>query len=472
MAGLYPLIKGPHYATELEITINHIAQNDQVFFMTCNGQLKRCITNPLGIKNRCEKCIARREYDLMSTGISHLIKRITPQENSKLNLNIPDFSSINQLKTFNIDNIDIGMGVASSLISDIRDPSPDMKQYRERIINNINISYQHKLAFEMLLEQVQPDIFYLFNGRYSFVRPLLRMAQQKKILTYVHESGSLFNSYSLFKNTYPHDLAAGKERIDKKWEAEQDLSRKQSLAIQWFNNRRKGIYTNRRESFTRLQVIGKLPNMNDDKINIGIFNSSEDEFEAIEGWENPIYKNQIDALQTLVQDTRWNSNIHFFLRVHPNLKNKNNSQTKYIEQLSSDRITVIAAEASISTYDLIDACDAIITYGSTVGIESSFFGTPSILLGRSQYEDMGVCIRPKSHDELVDIINNKRYLTVDLDQVRTNAFKYAYYFATEGIPFRHFTQTNLWEFERNKTTCYQRFCWRLLSALKGRCLRK
>jgi hypothetical protein len=65
---------------------------------------------------------------------------------------------------------------------------------------------------------------------------------------------------------------------------------------------------------------------------------------------------------------------------------------------------VIPAESPVHSYSLVDASDVVITYGSTVGIEASYAGKVSILMGRAVYEDLDVVIKPDSHAEMVEIL--------------------------------------------------------------------
>ena len=57
-----------------------------------------------------------------------------------------------------------------------------------------------------------------------------------------------------------------------------------------------------------------------------------------------------------------------------------------------------------------------------MGVEATFWGKPSILLGRSLYENLNACYTPKNVDELISLIE-KDIPAKD----RLGAIKYAYY---------------------------------------------
>jgi capsule polysaccharide export protein KpsC/LpsZ len=118
-----------------------------------------------------------------------------------------------------------------------------------------------------------------------------------------------------------------------------------------------------------------------------------------------------------------NPDIHFYLRIHPNLKGVTHKAHMELYDLGKyPNITIIPPESKVSSYALMDACDKVVTFGSSTGVEASYWGKPSILVGRSFYEMTGACYHMKSRDELVSAINN------DLpakDQL--GALKYAYF---------------------------------------------
>ena len=171
----------PHLATDLEIAIKHIKAGDEVHVIQCSGDLPSCEPNPNHIQLRCILCKSRGDKGL------NLIK--VPKENRhELNLkhftkdiNIPDIYTMDDLKECNIQGLDAGMAVASSMISMIREANVDMTQYQPFIKKNLLMSVAVYESIKYYLDKIQPDIFYLFNGRYSPLRPALRAAQEKKV---------------------------------------------------------------------------------------------------------------------------------------------------------------------------------------------------------------------------------------------------------------------------------------------------
>jgi hypothetical protein len=115
--------------------------------------------------------------------------------------------------------------------------------------------------------------------------------------------------------------------------------------------------------------------------------------------------------------------LHFYLRIHPNLKGVTHRDHMDLYQLKQyPNITIIPPESMVSTYALMDACEKVVTFGSTTGVEASYWGKPSILVGRSYYEMLDACYHVKSKEELAEAL--KAQLA---PKDRLGADKYGYF---------------------------------------------
>ena len=427
----------PHLATDLEIAAKHIDKGDDVHIIQCSGDLPSCEPNPNHFKLRCVSCKSKRDKGLALINLPEQNRHELALNKFVRNLDMPDFPSMQELKDFEIDGVDVGMTVASTLISMVRESDPDMSHFNNFIRENISMSIAIYDAIKHHLHEIEPDIFYLFNGRFAALRPALRAAQDLSVKTFVHERSGVLQRYILIEDTYPHDIEYQKAQIEKHWSDELPLTEKEDIARKWFKNRRggenQGWY-----SFTKTQKKEKLPDdFNTSKRNIAIYVSSEDEFESVPGWQNPIYKNQIDAINSII-NANTDENIKFYVRIHPNLKGLNNSQTRKLSELNGSNLTVIPADSKIDSYKLMDACEKTIAFGSTMGIESVFWGKPSILAGVSLYEGLEGCYIPKNHDEMIDLINRR------LDHLPSHgALKFGYWQSVAGIPFIYYSPESI-----------------------------
>ena len=82
---------------------------------------------------------------------------------------------------------------------------------------------------------------------------------------------------------------------------------------------------------------------------------------------------------------------------------------------------------------MIKKSDKVLTFGSTVGIEAVYWGTPSILAGIAFYKDLGGTYNPESHEILIQLLTSE--LKPKNKQL---ALMYGYYYNTYGIQFKYY----------------------------------
>jgi hypothetical protein len=74
-----------------------------------------------------------------------------------------------------------------------------------------------------------------------------------------------------------------------------------------------------------------------------------------------------------------------------------------------------APDSNVDSYELMSQAYAVVTYGSTMGIEAAFEGKRSIVMGPSIYDELGVVTRVETPQELSealdrDIVINQDFL--------------------------------------------------------------
>lgn len=436
-------INNPHYETELEIIQKHLDQGDQVVMLACNNHLWSCDVNLTHQLNTCLQCISRRVkgLDLLSEEITvKPLYYLTADQQQEIN-NLPkNWQNIEQLKNFTIENFDIGYGVLSSLVSYLRDPQPDLAKYQEIIYRLLKTSLAVYRSIQNYLQTTEFQRVYIYNGRYAPMRAAFRASQSCQIDCFLHERGHALDYYMIYENALPHDLTYIQKLMYKSWsEATTNIDQRQEIASQFYLDRTQGISHNW-VAFTKEQTDGLLPqNWQPDLNNIVIFTSSEDEFVAIgDLWQNPLYNNQLEGLATIINSVADDQNMHIYVRIHPNLKNVQNSQSEILKTWRSPHVTIIPPDSPISSYSLLKNANKIITFGSTIGIEAVYWGVPSILAGQSFYRALGGTYQPNSHEQLIEMLYS------DLPpQEKEPALIYGYFFQTFGLPFQYFQATGL-----------------------------
>ncbi|MCD6019438.1 MAG: hypothetical protein K0S53_2559 [Bacteroidetes bacterium] len=432
----------PHTETELELIQQHLDKNDTVFRVICKGDMPACDINPTHEYLKCLKCDNNRKCgEKLLNGSPHHLPIIS-------NSYVPDFTDLNnckniaELKKIKFRNFDVGMAIASSLISEFREPDLDVIKHKELIRKFFIGTIRTYLTALDHIKKHKPSIVYIFNGRLAYEKAALRAAQESNTTYIVHERGCDKYHYDLFVNNSPHDFDYHLNQLDTYWEKglHSDEERNK-IANEFFTSRRKGT---QKEwvSFTEKQRHDLMPeNFDPTKINIGIFNSSVDEYAATDKVkEYPFYQNQEDFIDTIVKKFNDKPDYHFYLRVHPNLSPVKNLQTERISQLSNKNLTIIPGTSEVSSYKLLDHCEKVITFGSTMGIEAVYWEKPSILVSRSSYDTDDSVYKAKSYEETVELIE-----TDIKPRGKTTALKVGYYNMVKGIKFKIFKPIDLFK---------------------------
>ena len=89
----------------------------------------------------------------------------------------------------------------------------------------------------------------------------------------------------------------------------------------------------------------------------------------------------------------------------------------------------------------MEASEAVITFGSTMGIESVYWGTSSILLGRSFYEDIEGLYKPNTHEEVCEMVRQDKKKLVQ----NSEAIKFGYWSLMYGNKFEFFKPESLFK---------------------------
>lgn len=425
------------HPSALEIAKKHIDNNDEVHVFFCKGELKGCAANPEYLWDKCKICMIRTKKCLDICGIPLANRHPLKIRDNFVDLTIPEFCDIKELKKFRFEDIGFGMGVASSVIAQYDDTSPEFStKLKNDIKSKLLIAYAFYNSVKKIISKVNPDVVYIANGRLAYLLPAVQYCQKKNIDFYTFERGELLSKYFVVKGNF-WDSNILKKVVTDFWDnsiiPEEE---KYKIADQWYDERlsRKNPY-----SYTKKQTYGSLPDsILDNKRAISIFITSENELEAIEGKENPFFLNQLEGLKYIF-DNIDDENIRFYVRVHPHLAGKNNSQTQGLQTLHYNNVEIIGADSPIDSYELVKKSEKVIVFGSTVGVESTYYGTPTILLGKALYEDLNVAYIPSTKEEIPNLINDKCLQP----KPKLGSLKYGYFWNFYGEPYQYYKSESL-----------------------------
>ena len=419
-----------------EIIENLAAEKNEIKIVLCDNVLHNCYFNRTHNVLACASCQSRQRALLKEAGIkdqSILTLKKFPTEA----INYSNISSTESLMEYTFRGIDIGRGVASSIISYFRELEIDTLRHQFLIETELQKAILVTKNIESIFKEWNFDKLYIFNGRFAETWPVIKFAEINQIPFVTMEAGA-HNRYELFENALPHSMKARHEKIENYWNSGDETNRS-IIGNEWFTNRRGGI-EKYEPSFIKNQKTQQLPkNFDHNKRNIVIFNSSEDEMASISEYQNENYKNQNEAILQIINKFSGNNDIHFYLRMHPNLSGVFNTQTKEIYNFQYPNLTVIKPEEKIDSYGMMDVCEKTITFGSSTGIEATYWKRPSILYGKAFYMYLDCVYQAKNQNELTQLIEDK-YLVA---KERSSTIPFGYFMMRFGTKPTHFNFVDL-----------------------------
>ena len=425
-----------HYVAELNYMEEHLAKGDAITALHCDADQQCCEANPERKLAHCLRCMGIWQHgqSLLSSKAA-----IAPLILDEFKTSVPQFarkrfSSVADITSIEFDGFDLGWAVYSSLVDRTMDVSPDLKKNRDLIRKLMLDSYRIYKSAVAHLERVKYDRVYIFNGRYAGARPWIRACEKMGIPFYTHEKLCSPGRAVRWDCSIPHNPEPYRARILDFWETAKDNDLIVSEAREFFEERPGGKMTGW-VSFVGTQIRESLPlDWDHARKNIVIFTSTEWEFVAVlDMIKDSIFKCQEDAYALLIQESLTiDPNIQFYIKVHPNSETDNQRwwERKVYQELKN--CTIIPPKSPISSYAMLQACSASLTYLSTLGIEATYWGKPSIVLGRSIYCGLDAVYEPKSFDDAVSMICSDL-----MPKPQINALKYGAFMRCGGdsLPF-------------------------------------
>lgn len=404
-------------ALQLEEANEQNKLGNEVHFLYCDQNIVGCFLSGCN-KNFCKICkLLQKSFinkylpkNIIRYSVSELLDKNILKE-SKIRFY---YNSANELREIKYKGVEIGLAALSLYVTSTRNLTPiidDNSRFyfdsllRSQVILTLVIEKLHKLN--------NYDQFVFFNGRIPGSKPMLSIALREGIdfvCTECYPDCKGVYNKDYFYNNIPHNIGPNHEKFIQAWvEAKEKGISREEIGLSFFEGRRNALDTG-----DKIYVAGQdksllVDNWDDEKENIVIFNSSEDEFFAVSGdfEKGKLFPSQIDGIKTIVEHYKDDDTKRFYLRVHPNLKDVNYSYHLDLYKLDYPNLTVIPADSPISSYTLLDNADKVLTFGSTMGIEATYARKPSISIGPSVYDMLNVVYKPSSCVDLWQLIDTK-----------------------------------------------------------------
>lgn len=365
-----------------------------MWILYCDGTVKGCVANPFGIESACRHCRQVRDSALAEIlpgfkGIS-LDSCYTSVQCERIEL---------QKEA----NSDLQSGVESTILTFYRRDVDRLPKFSPRgmLFRSLSARYMRHSRFVYyaitnLLKRGDISRIEFFNGRIVPTRAAMFAAREASVSFAVIEVSGQNRELSIIENESVHDLQYNQRSLREFIDAGQVDPK---LGVDFFESRRKGLATDER-SFIHHQKLGAL-SLEDKRPIFAILTSSADELQVSgHQWFTPASIEPASFIWQIADLV--GGSYRIIVRMHPNQAGDRTGAASEMERMLSchPRIELIKPNDVQSTYELIDAAKAVLTFGSTVGLEATFWGKPSILCGRAVWDQLDIAYRAESSDEV------------------------------------------------------------------------
>ncbi|RYZ89715.1 MAG: hypothetical protein EOP04_06085, partial [Proteobacteria bacterium] len=271
---------------------------------------------------------------------------------------------------------------------------------------------------------------HMFNGRFLAYRAALLAARVLKIPTFVYERGQQAKPILMFGESATFQTVSAADKVKNNlfpYNFSESLLLRQNYLI----NRTVG---NTHYAFTqspREREVEEILTAAGGRKIVSVYTSSDYEYMEFQGMSldrsGCLFENQKDFLLWISDVCSRSLNIYYVIRIHPNEGRRSQSKrigessyTKWIMAeigYSRPNLRVIHPDENMSSYSILSISSLCMAYGSTIALEASQLGIPSVVVGEAIYrlsgsvktcssiselEELATCQRTFSKDELLE----------------------------------------------------------------------
>ena len=392
----------------------------------CDGFLHNCECNRKHDLAHCLRCMGIRQHGLsLIDARVRTVPLISPKYEKQLPVEVPSqFESLEELKSFTIGEFDLGMAVFSSLVDRLASTNPDVSRYRD-IVRNLSLdAWRVWMSAAELLSEHQFDKVYIFNGRYATARPWVRACQQAGVPFVTHEKSGHVEKILLFEDCFPHEPTQYAERVEKFWKSNAHNDIITAEGAEFFEERPRGELSGW-ISFVSAQEKDKLPlSWDASRRNIAVFATTDGEYVGLKDlFADGLYPDQSTAyLDVSEQACHRDNNIFFYIRLHPNSIHESVKWWEYDLFRKARNVEVIPADSRISSYALMAASEKCMTFLSSAGLEATYWGKASMILGKAFYSGVDAVFETKTREEAYAWIVGKPKCNPKINAIKFGAY--------------------------------------------------
>lgn len=375
--------------------------------VVCDGILPACEPRTVvnDFRSTCDRCIRQSRSFLSATRLEHRwIGELLPPQAERECRERTAGLTLAELRATSVDGLPVGRLVEASVLrhllaGEVRDTEGDTNAYRRFVTAGLMI----ETVARRLLDEYQPEVILACNGVWYAEAILFELARARGIPVWTYERGMQTGSLMLSRNglVIPEYFQAVPEARWRRW-AERPLTAGQQKRLDEYLARRLkgdvGSY--------RLWPEMKQPSL-DGKHRRVVVLFSNVLWDTAQHNPNVAFASMADWVIHTVEFFSRHPQWLLIVRIHPSevrLPFKTSRDPlgerlrRHFERLP-DNVRVIDADDTTDSYALLEMCDLVLVYTSTIGLEAAVRGLPVVVAGRTHYRGKGFTIDPGTIEE-------------------------------------------------------------------------
>ena len=386
-----------HANFEVPVYHNLEQRGYKVIYLRCGLDSLDCDlyrSNVVGKRpeNACNHCRSFTDRHLKNMGINYksVSDYLDPDQVAEIKKTIMDMDSENlkNLVLFDINLYEISLG---SVHTHFRINSIDMgnfehvKTLRHYILN----AALTLIAGKIIFKENKPDVALIFNGRMATTRAMVELCKDHGVRYTTHERG-LTRGYFLV-NVEDKCTSHQNAKYIAKYNLNHPLKNHQIQQVKkWFTDRLKGTNINWKNFLDSSRPNDLI--LKDGKKRWVLFTSSTDEYAAESDFSTP-FGTQYDWILKTCEMASLH-NVELIIRIHPNSygrhsTGKNLDEQQFFENLSLRNdfkdLKIVDSTSNVNSYDLAKTADLVLTFGSTIAMESLLLGKRTYVAANSDW---------------------------------------------------------------------------------------
>lgn len=406
-----------------------ISKNNNVNILYCNAFMNNmCIAHDAQHKGIfspkieklkiCNLCINNFLKIKKNPNINYINidKYITPDADEEIKEYALSQKSNDQLINFAFENFNVGRMAQYELLLKKKLTKFNLytKEDRHEIVDKIKQIIKFNHALKKIYRDLNPEVFVTTNGYYYITNFFLQFGRQRGAKTVsISNSSSYRFSRNDLKIFHQHELL-DMEIQKSLFHLYKDVFLYKKTLMHALSNAKSQIKKEHSHSFSpqyqdKINIREKFNIEKNKKIILVVLSSQAEIFSAKNVMEYKfrenlnLFKNQIDFLKFLANESRYLENYHFIIRTHPRQYSGDiSNEINEINELNLSQyknLSINDPKDKLSPFNFLQDIDFIINSWSTLAVDFGIFGINNVTV----FPDFA--LYPK---ECMNILNSKK----------------------------------------------------------------